>query len=96
METLIKIDTDLLDKAKTFSNLKTVEQVTEEALKNYILLNNIFNRESKQIVNFKKSPNSDNFEDYLELKEYNKKHIKRVDKTINLSKLANEANNEIF
>lgn len=96
METLIKIDTDLLDKAKIFSNLKTVEQVTEEALKNYILLNNIFNRESKQIVNFNKSPNSDIFEDYLELKEYNKKHIKRVDKTINLSKLANEANSEIF
>ena len=96
METLIKINTDLLEKAKIFSNLKTEKQVTEEALKNYILLNNIFNKEIKQISNDIESPNSDIYIDYLELMEFNKKHIKRVDKTINLSNLASEVNNEVF
>jgi hypothetical protein len=96
METLIKIDSDLLEKAKIFSNFKTEKQVTEEALKKYILLNNIINRESKQYTTDNKSSNSVLFSDYLELKEYNKKYIRKVDKDINLSKLADEVNNDIF
>ncbi|MBM2815779.1 MAG: hypothetical protein HW421_2541 [Ignavibacteria bacterium] len=96
MEKSIKIDSDLLDKAKIFSDYKTEKHVTEEALKHFILLKNIFNRERKLNATGNKSANSDILNDYLELKKYNRKYIKKVDKDVNLIKMADEVNDDIF
>lgn len=97
METLIKIDSSLLEKAMLISNNKSEKLIAEEALRNYILMNNIFNKTffEPQIFN-NTSNNSEIINDYLELIEKNKKEIKKINKNIDLSNLANEVNNDLF
>jgi len=97
METLLKIDSDLLEKAKILSSHKSEKLIAEEALRNYILINNIFNKAELSPQNqVNNSRNSDILDDFLELVENNKKDIKIINKNLNLTELANEVNNDIF
>lgn len=97
METIIKVDSDLLAKAKMLFNNKSEKVIAEEALRNYILLNNIFNKAAFGQSNFDLgTSNLEIMDEYFKLIAYNQMHIKTISKDIDLTKLAKEVNNEVF